>query len=159
MISNLYSKKEWAVALILSLFLTLFFIDFQPLVYMTIANENQVLQLPALFLFPLLLIFMLVQLSYVKWVYADGNSIAQKSLFFSLNVYLIYLLFNGGFWLWKNCNGNIDTLLFGKVSEAFQLNVKNVLFWVLYQTLFLVYGFSLLKILVSPSKKQTKNYR
>jgi len=153
MIANLHSKKEWLFIVLFSLLLGLVFIDFQPLAFMRFQIGGHAVQVPALLLFPLIFVFSALQLPYIKFVYAEGKSIAQKILFFLLNAYLTYLIFTGGFWVWKCCNGNIKTLFFGGVKYDFMINTGNVLFWVLYQTILIVYAFSLLKILISRTKK------
>lgn len=153
MIADLYSKKEWLFLVLFSFLLALIFIDFQPLDFMRFQIGSHAVQVPAIILFPLLFFFSALQLPYIKFVYADGKSIAQKIIFFLINTYLTYLIFTGGFWVWKCCNGNITTLFFGGVKYDFVINTGNVLFWVLYQTILIVYAFSLLKILVSRTKK------
>ena len=153
MIANLHSKREWIIMVLFSLLLALIFIDFQLLAFTGFQIGEHTVKVPVLLLFPLLFVFSVLQLPYIKFVYAEGKSIAQKIIFFLLNAYLTYLIFTGGFWIWKFCNGNIKTLFFGGVKYDFVLNTGNILFWVLYQTILIVYAFSLLKILVSRAKK------
>jgi hypothetical protein len=62
-------------------------------------------------------------------------------------------IFIFGFEFWKLTQGDIDVAFFGEIKDAFQITFRNVFFWTFYQTLLMVYGLSVLKILVSKTKK------
>jgi hypothetical protein len=109
--------------------------------------------LPVPVLFPLLFLFLYGNIEYLKFSYAEGKTLIEKIFYGLLNFGVCLLIFMTGFAFWKYSQGDIDMLFTGESKNAFQLNFRNLFFWVLYQSILMAYGLSILKILVSRMKK------
>lgn len=125
--------------------------------HITIGEELWLFPVPVLF--PLLFMFLLFNISYLKFSFAEGKTLFQKLLFGTLNIIITSFIFILGFTFWKYSQGDIDVAFFGGVKKAFHLNLRNLYFWVFYQSLLMVYGFSVLKIIVSKMNRNTTNFQ
>jgi hypothetical protein len=114
---------------------------------------NETLYLPIPVLFPILFVFSYANILYLRFCFSEGWTLLQKLVLGLLNSGFVLLIFKGGFELWKTTQGDIDAVFFAANKVAFQLTFRSVAFWVMYQTLLMVYGLSVLKIIVSPRKK------
>ncbi|NJB81358.1 hypothetical protein [Wenyingzhuangia aestuarii] len=66
-----------------------------------------------------------------------------------LNGVLLFSFLYGGFQIWKLNTGNILMA----DHNIFQINIKNIWFWVLYQTYLLLFFFSAFKLLITIDQK------
>lgn len=105
-------------------------------------------------LIPLFFVFLYFNIQYLKFSYAEGKNVLQKLCFGALNFLITIGVFVLGFEFWKRTQGDVDVAFFGKTKDAFELTFRNIYFWTFYQTLLLVYGVSVLKIMVSKLPKK-----
>lgn len=144
--------KKTLGSLLLAIALIAIFSNFDLTKEFQMIVKNKRVHFPAYGL--ILPMFLIARLNffYIGFSYAEGKSIFQKIVFGTLNTFLTGTLFMGGFHFWKYSNGSVD-VLFGLTKRGFDLNFRNLLFWVLFQSLLLAYGLSILKIVVSKIKK------
>jgi hypothetical protein len=105
-------------------------------------------------LIPLFFVFLYFNIQYLKFSYAEGKNLLQKLFFGVLNFFITIGVFVVGFEFWKRTQGDVDVAFFGETKDAFELTFRNIYFWTFYQTLLLVYGVSVLKIMVSKLPKK-----
>ena len=105
-------------------------------------------------LIPLFFVFLYFNIQYLKFSYAEGKNLLQKLCFGVLNFFITIGVFVVGFEFWKRTQGDVDVAFFGETKDAFELTFRNIYFWTFYQTLLLVYGVSVLKIMVSKLPKK-----
>lgn len=141
------------VLAVFSVFLVLLFSNFNPLLFVEIPWNTSFLSFPILGFLPLFFGFIYANIYYVPFSYADGKKTIQKILVASLNGLITFLLFVGGFQFWKLTGGNTDVFFLNASEKSFQFTFRNLLFWIIYQSLMMIYFFSILKILVSQPKK------
>ncbi|WP_139958939.1 hypothetical protein [Flavicella sediminum] len=110
--------------------------------------------LPVPIVFPVLFLFLYLNLHYIKFSFAEGKTIAQKIFFGLLNFAITIFIFVVGFKFWKHTSGDVDVAFFGEAKDAFELTFRNIFFWTFYQTLMMAYGLSILKIMVSRLPKK-----
>jgi hypothetical protein len=103
---------------------------------------------------PLFFIFLYFNTQYLKFSYAEGKNVLQKLCFGVLNFLITIGVFVLGFEFWKRTQGDVDVAFFSETKDAFELTFRNIYFWTFYQTLLLVYGVSVLKIMVSRLPKK-----
>jgi len=108
---------------------------------------------PSFILLPLLYLFFYGNIAYLQFSYAEGKTLVEKILYAILNTGIFMLIFKAGFEFYSYSHGNMDIIFKGESKNVFQLNFRNLFFWVIYQSIWLAYGFSVLKILVSRTKK------
>ncbi|WP_010135479.1 hypothetical protein [Ochrovirga pacifica] len=73
-------------------------------------------------------------------------SVVLLRIFMMLSHFIaIGLILYLGFYIWKINNGNIFT----ETPQEFQINLKNIWFWVVYQSYLLLFFFSAFKQLVT----------
>jgi hypothetical protein len=147
------TTKKIGFILFVSIISMLIFSNFDLTKQLNIIGIEETFYLPVPILFPLLFFFFYVNIQYLKFSYAEGKSIVEKGVFASINIMIVITIFVFGFEFWKLTKGDIDVALFGETKEGFQMTFRNLYFWVLYQTLLMGYGLSILKILVSQPKK------
>lgn len=142
---------------ILLFFSTLIFLlvicDFDLEKRLVVNFASRKLYLPIPVLFPILFVFSYANFLYLRFCFSEGWSLLQKLMLGLVNTGFVLLIFTGGFELWKSTQGDIDAVFFEANKVAFQLTFRSVAFWVMYQTLLMAYGLSVLKIIVSPRKK------
>ena len=126
--------------------------DLTKQIYIPVGANSWLLPVPVLF--PLLFLFLFLNVTYLKFSYAEGKTYVEKVLFAIVNSALTILIFILGFTFWKYSKGDVDIAFFGQVKKEFHLNFRNLYFWVFYQSIFMAYGLSILKIIVSRVKKQ-----
>jgi hypothetical protein len=105
-------------------------------------------------LIPLFFVFLYFNIQYLKFSYAEGKNLLQKLCFGVLNFFITIGVFVVGFEFWKRTQGDVDVAFFDETKDAFELTFRNIYFWTFYQTLLLVYGVSVLKIMVSKLPKK-----
>lgn len=134
-------KKNNIIAVLLALFTVLFLSEFK--VLETIYLIPNIVWILPLFGFYLLSVF------YFSKAFETKLKISQKIFIILFGgvgmVSLLYL----GFSAWKVNVGNI----FSEPQESFQVNLKNVFFWVLYQSYLFLFFFSSFKQLVTIDQK------
>ncbi len=147
------TNKKVIILLIVSVLSMLIFSNFDLTKELHIKGAESSFYLPVPVLFPIFFIFLYVNSHYLKFSYKEGKTILQKMIFGVLNAFITITIFILGFEFWKFTQGDIDVAFFGETKDAFSLNFRNIFFWIFYQTLFMVYGLSVLKIVVSRGKK------
>lgn len=125
--------------------------DLTKTIHIPLGNKDWLLPVPILF--PLLFVFLFINIKYLKFSYAEGKTISQKIIFGMLNIIITVSIFLLGFSFWKYSQGDIDVAFFGETKKAFDLNFRNLFFWVFYQSVLMAYGLSILKIMVSKIRK------
>ncbi|MEI6864714.1 hypothetical protein [Flavicella sp.] len=147
------TPKKTTILIIISIISMLIFSNFDLTKEMLIPLGEKYWLLPVPALFPVFFLFLYINITYLKFSYAEGKNLAQKICFGLLNTAIFIFIFYIGFIFWKYSLGDIDVAFFGKVKKVFQLNFRNLFFWVFYQSIFMAYGVSILKIMVSKMKK------
>jgi len=147
------TSKKTTILIIVSVISMLIFSNFDLTKEIHIPIGEKVWLLPVPVLFPLLFLFLYVNIEYLKFSYAEGKTLTEKIMYSMLNFCFFLFIFITGFTFWKYSLGDIDVFFKGEFKSEFQLNFRNLFFWVFYQTLLMVYGLSVLKILVSRMKK------
>lgn len=147
------TSKKTTILIIVSIISMLIFSNFELTKEMHIPLGDQDWLLPVPALFPILFLFLYLNIAYLKFSYAEGKNLVQKIIFGVLNVGITFLIFIAGFSFWKYSQGDIDVAFFGEIKEAFDMNFRNLFFWVFYQSILMAYGLSVLKIMVSKMKK------
>jgi hypothetical protein len=147
------TSKKITILIIVSIMSMLIFSNFDLTKEIHIPIDEKAWLLPVPVLFPLLFLFLYGNIEYLKFSYAEGKNLSKKIFFGLLNFGLFILIFSAGFSFWKYSLGDIDVFFIGESKSEFQLNFRNLFFWVFYQTILMAYGLSILKILVSRMKK------
>jgi hypothetical protein len=147
------TSKKTTILIIVTVISILIFSNFDLTKEIHVPIGQNVWLLPVPVLFPLLFLFLYVNIEYLKFSYAEGKTLIEKIIFGMLNFGFFLIIFMTGFTFWKYSLGDIDVFFKGNLKSEFQLNFRNLFFWVFYQTLLMVYGLSVLKILVSKMKK------
>lgn len=150
------TNKKIIILLIVSIISMLIFANFDLTKELRVKGIEDSFYLPVPILFPLFFIFLYVNVHYLKFSYAEGKCIVQKAAFGLLNTIITVTIFTLGFEFWKLTQGDIDVAFFGESKDAFQVTFRNLYFWVFYQSLLMAYGLSVLKIIVSKTKKPKK---
>ena len=147
------SRKKITILILISVVSMLIFANFDLTkeLHIPIGDKTWLLPVPALF--PILFLFLFINIKYLKFSYAEGKNLMQKIVFGALNLGVTISFFILGFVFWKYTQGDIDVAFFGATKKAFHLNFRNLYFWVFYQSVLMAYGLSILKILVSRMKK------
>ncbi|ANW97170.1 hypothetical protein AXE80_13125 [Wenyingzhuangia fucanilytica] len=135
-------KKNNIIAVLLALFTVLFLSEFKVL-------ETICLMPSAVWFFPLFGFYYL-SVQYFSNAFKTKLKMAQKiSVILFGGVGMLSLLYMG-FSIWKSNSGNI----FAKEEyQTFQINLKNVFFWVVYQSYLMLFFFSSFKQLVTIDQK------
>ena len=134
-------KKDKIIASVLTVLTVLLLSDFRLFdTYYLIPNILWGIPLLGFYYTSVLYFFKAFNSSY-KVVYKIGIILLGGLGVFSL----LYL----GFCIWKLNNGNVFT----ENVESFQINLKNIYFWVLYQSYLLLFFFSSFKQLVTIDQK------
>ncbi len=97
-----------------------------------------------------LYIFFKTTIFYLFTVFQGKLSVKIKIGAIVLNTLFVVILLYTGFQVWKINNGNI---LINK-SISFQINVKNIWFWIVFQSYLLMLFFSAFKLLVTIDQEQ-----
>lgn len=101
-----------------------------------------------LWIFPLYGGFWL-SVTYFKIAFGKQLQLIPKLAIVLLNGVLLFVFLYGGFQIWKINTGNILMA----DQNIFQINIKNIWFWILYQTYLLLFFFSAFKLLVTIDQK------
>lgn len=147
------SRKKITILIIVSVLSMLIFSNFDLTKELHIPLGDKNWMIPVSVLFPILFVFLYVNAKYLKFSYAEGKTLIQKIIFGVLNFMITISVFLAGFTFWKFSHGDIDVAFFGETKDSFDLNFRNLFFWVVYQSILMAYGISILKILVSKMKK------
>lgn len=147
------TPRKITILLIIAIVSLLVFANFDLTKEIQIPSENGAFYFPVTVAFPVFFVFLYANIHYLKFSFTGGKSLLQKGVFAILNAVITILLFISGFYFWKFTEGDIDVAFFGETKHPFQLNFRNIYFWVLYQTLLMGYGLSVLKIIVSKGKR------
>ena len=152
----LYKTKRLRVHILLSVSVlsVLILSDFDVTKSLAIFWNQNPYSMKAFLVIPFFFIFLYVNVQYLKFSYAEGKNILQKLVFATLNSSITIGVFVLGFEFWKRTQGDVDVAFFGASKEGFELTFRNIYFWTCYQTLLLVYGVSVLKIMVSRLPKK-----
>ena len=92
-----------------------------------------------------LYIFFRLSTTYFHIAYKGKLSLGLKVGVMVINTVLILLLLKTGFSIWKQ---NVGNILMESQSD-FIINVKNIWFWVMFQSYILLFFFSAFKLLVT----------
>lgn len=134
-------KKNSVIAVLLSVFTVLFLSNFKLL--------NTLYLMPNIFwVFPLFCFYFL-SVWYFLTAFKTNLKTIQKVLRIIVGGLGFVLLLYVGFSVWKINQGNI----FLDRQDAFQLNFKNIFFWIVYQSYLLLFLFSSFKQLVTIDQK------
>ncbi|WP_152286960.1 hypothetical protein [Flavicella marina] len=147
------TPKKMAILIIVSIVLLLIFTNFDLTKELLIKGENSNYLIPVTILFPILFVFLYANILYLKFSFKEGKTLIQKIIYGLINVSITAMIFGVGFQFWKYSQGDIDVAFNGEVKKAFELNFRNLFFWVFYQSILMAYGLSILKIGVSKMKK------
>lgn len=147
------SRKKITILIIVSVVSMLIFANFDLTKELHIPIGEKDWFVPVSVLFPVLFLFLFVNIKYLNFSYAEGKTLIQKIVFAVLNMVISISIFLAGFTFWKYSHGDIDVAFFGASKTEFDLNFRNLFFWVFYQSILMTYGVSILKILVSRIKK------
>lgn len=101
-----------------------------------------------LWILPLYLFFK-ISVYYFTTLFTGKGSVVLKISMLFLNLLLIVFLLKTGFGIWKVNNGNI---LLSDV-KPFQITLKNIWFWVVFQSYLLLFFLSGFKLLVTIDQK------
>lgn len=134
-------KKNSVISFLLSLFTVLFLSDFKVL-------ESMYLIPNIIWVVPLLSFYYL-SVWYFSQAFVAHQKIIYKVLIILAGGLGIVSLLYLGFFIWKINNGNV--FLDSKID--FQVNLKNIFFWVVYQSYLLLFFFSSFKQLVTIDQK------
>lgn len=147
------SRRKITILILVSIVSMLIFTNFDltKQIHIPLGEKDWLLPVPVLF--PLLFVFLYVNIKYLKFSYAEGKNMLQKIVFGATNVIITIAIFLVGFSFWKYSQGDIDVAFFGETKKAFHLNFRNLFFWVFYQSVLMAYGVSILKIMVSRLRK------
>ncbi len=148
------TPKKITILLLLAIVSLLVFSNFDLTKEIQIPKKEGAYYFPVTVLFPVFFVFLYANIHYLKFSFQEGKTVVQKAIFGFLNIGITLLVFIGGFYFWQFTKGDIDVAFFGETKHPFQLNFRNIYFWVLYQTLLMAYGLSVLKIIVSKGKRQ-----
>lgn len=148
------TPRKITILLLIAIISLLVFSNFDLTKEIQIPADTGAVYFPVTVIFPVFFVFLYANIHYLKFSFQEGKSLLEKSIFAILNSGITVLLFIGGFYFWKFTEGDIDVAFFGETKHPFELNFRNIYFWVLYQTLLMAYGLSVLKILVSKGKKR-----
>ncbi len=97
-----------------------------------------------LWILPLYILFRISSF-YFTFVFGLEGVLSKKLLFVAVNVICVLVFFKLGFAIWKTNQGNILTA----PLQEFQINLKNIWFWILYQSYLILFFFSAFKQLVT----------
>ena len=147
------THKKTVILLLISIVSMLVFSNFDLTKELQIKGVESVVYFPVPVLFPIFFIFLYINIHYIQFSYREGKSIIQKVIFGLLNMGITISIFVMGFEFWKLTQGDIDVAFFGETKDAFKITFRNIFFWTFYQTLLMTYGLSVLKIMVSRTKK------
>ncbi|NIJ43997.1 hypothetical protein FHR24_000436 [Wenyingzhuangia heitensis] len=86
---------------------------------------------------------------YFKNSFGKQLKLYQKIAIILLNSFLLFSFLYVGLQLWKINTGNILM----SDNSIFQINLKNIWFWVIYQSYLLLFFFSTFKLLVTIDQK------
>lgn len=134
-------KKNSIIAFLLALFTVMFLSDFN-LVKTTYLIPNGLWSVP-------LFGFYFLSVYYFSNAFATHKKTMQKVIIILFGGLAICSLFYIGFSTWKINNGNI----FLETEADFQVNIKNVFFWILYQSYLILFFLSSFKQLVTIDQK------
>jgi len=86
---------------------------------------------------------------YFQKVFGKQFKMSQKIISIILNFFFLGVFLYGGFKFWKLNMGNILSVN----QDVFQINLKNIWFWILYQSYLLLFFFSVFKLLITIDQK------
>lgn len=133
--------KNNIIAVVLTLFTVMFLSDFN-LVKTIYLIPNGLWSVP-------LFGFYFLSVYYFLNAFATNKKTIQKVMFILFGGLGIFSLFYVGFAIWKINNGNI----FLETEADFQVNIKNVFFWIVYQSYLTLFFLSSFKQLVTIDQK------
>ena len=133
--------KNSIIAAVFSLLTLIVFSDFN--FFKTIVWMPNFLWILPLYLFSRLSVFYFISVFTVKY------KVVVKIGMIVLNILLAFFLLKTGFQIFKINNGNI---LMSEMA-SFQINIKNIWFWIIFQSYLLLFLFSGFKLLVTIDQK------
>lgn len=134
-------KKNSIIAVLLSMFTVLFLSDFKIL--------ETIYLIPSLFwVFPLFGFYYL-SVWYFSKAFSAHHNVFQKVMIILVGGLGVISLFYIGFSVWKMNHGNV----FLENQVNFQVNLKNIFFWIVYQSYILLFFMSSFKQLVTIDQK------
>ena len=134
--------KNSIIAAVLSLATLLFISDFD--------FFNSLFWMPNLLWVLPLYVFFRLSVWYFKTVFSVQASVPIKLSIVAINIFLVFFLFKLGFNIWKVNQGNI--LL--EEIKPFQMTLKNIWFWILFQSYLILLFFSAFKLLITIDQKK-----